>query len=133
MILIGGGAGIAPLRAIVLDQLLAKQTRRRMSLWYGARNATEICYRAEFDALSARFNNFTWRVALSEPEAGTSWSGPTGFIHSVLYDQYLKDHPVPEEVEYYMCGPPLMSSAVAAMLEDIGVERDRIFYDDFGA
>lgn len=133
MILIGGGAGIAPLRAIILDQLLAKQTRRTMSLWYGARNATEICYRDEFNALSARFDNFTWRVALSDPGAGTSWSGPTGFIHSVLYNQYLKDHPTLEEAEYYMCGPPLMSSAVAAMLEDLGVERDRIFYDDFGA
>lgn len=133
MILVGGGAGIAPLRAIIFDQLLQKQSQRRMSFWYGARSAAEICFRGEFDALSERFANFTWQVALSDPAAETEWSGPTGFIHSVLYDRYLKDHPAPEEVEYYMCGPPLMSGAVMAMLEDLGVERDRIFYDNFGA
>jgi Na+-transporting NADH:ubiquinone oxidoreductase subunit F len=133
MILIGGGAGIAPLRAMIFDQLLQKHTQRKMSFWYGARSAAEICYRGEFDALSERFVNFSWQVALSDPGADTGWGGPTGFIHSVLYDHYLKNHPAPEEVEYYMCGPPLMSSAVVAMLEDLGVERERIFYDDFGA
>lgn len=133
MLLIGGGAGIAPLRSILLDQLRGRQSARRISLWYGARNRDEICFAGEFEALAAAHDNFTWQVALSDPGVDEDWDGPRGFIHAVLRDQYLADHPAPENAEYYLCGPPLMSSAVVAMLEDLGVEADSILFDDFGA
>jgi Na+-transporting NADH:ubiquinone oxidoreductase subunit F len=133
MVLIGGGAGIAPMRSMILDQLVNRGTTRRISFWYGARNLKELCFRDEFEALSREHDNFSYRVALSDPDPADAWSGPTGFIHTVVYEEYLKDHPAPEEAEYYLCGPPLMSSAVVAMLEDLGVYRDSILYDDFGA
>lgn len=133
MILVGGGAGIAPLRAMVFDQLLVRRTQRRLSLWYGARNMHELCYAEEFEALAARHDNFTYHVALSDPDVDAAWTGPRGFIHRVLLQDYLQDHPAPEEAEYYLCGPPLMSSAVVAMLEDLGVDRDSILHDDFGS
>jgi len=133
MILIGGGAGIAPLRAMVLDQLLGKHSKRTISFWYGARNMSEICFQDEFDALAARFDNFSWHVALSNTNIEESWTGLRGFIHSVIYEQYLKDHLAPDEAEYYLCGPPLMSSAVIAMLEDLGAVEDNVYFDDFGA
>lgn len=132
MILIGGGAGIAPLRAIVHDQLESRGTKRRMSLWYGARNRNEICFADEFDALAARHENFSWHVALSDRNADPSWDGPRGLIHAVVRDNCLAEHDAPEDAEYYLCGPPLMSSAVLAMLEDFGVEADSILFDDFG-
>jgi Na+-transporting NADH:ubiquinone oxidoreductase subunit F len=132
MVLIGGGAGIGPLRSMIFDQLLHKQSGRKITFFFGARALRDLCYQAEFDALAGRFDNFDWHVALSEPRGEDDWSGPTGFIHTVAYDNYLERHPRPEEAEYYVCGPPVMSNAVLAMLEDLGVERDSVFLDDFG-
>jgi Na+-transporting NADH:ubiquinone oxidoreductase subunit F len=133
MIFVGGGAGMAPLRAIILDQLLRLHSKRRMSFWYGARSRKETFYVDEFDSLAAGHDNFDWAVALSDPSPGDAWTGYTGFIHRVLHDEYLVEHPAPEDCEYYVCGPPLMNTAVIKMLEDLGVGGDRIFLDDFGA
>ena len=133
MIFIAGGAGIAPMRSIIRDQLLRLETRRKITFWYGARNMRELCYADEFDKLAGQFSNFSWNVALSEPASDSPWTGHRGFIHSVVYDNYLQQHPAPEDAEYYLCGPPLMSAAVMQMLEDLGVERDNILFDDFGA
>jgi Na+-transporting NADH:ubiquinone oxidoreductase subunit F len=133
MVLIGGGAGIAPLRAIILDQLAGRRTARRISFWYGARNEEELCYREEFDGLAERFDNFSWHVALSDRTVDPGWSGYRGFIHTVVHDHYLAGHPRPEAAEYYLCGPPLMASAVVAVLQDLGVEEDHVFFDDFGS
>lgn len=132
MVLIGGGAGIAPLRSIILDQLERRGSERTISFWYGARNLRELCYRAEFDGLSRRHANFRWQAALSEPRPEEQWAGPTGFIHSVVLEHYLRDHPAPQDLEYYVCGPPLMNTAVLQMLEDLGVDQDAILLDDFG-
>lgn len=132
MVFIGGGAGIGPLRSIIRDQLLRKNARRRITFFYGARALRDLCYQDEFDALAASFDNFDWQVALSAPRPEDHWSGPTGFIHTVAYREYLERHPRPEEAEYYVCGPPVMSDAVLAMLEDLGVDRDSILMDDFG-
>ena len=132
IVLIGGGAGIAPLRAIVLDQL-AKRTRRRMSLWYGARDVDDLCFVDEFEAAAAAHANFSFYLALSSSDASADWQGSKGFIHSVVYERYLKNHPAPSDVEYYLCGPPLMSAATLAMLERLGVPGDNVFFDDFGA
>jgi len=132
MVLIGGGAGMAPLRSIILDQLARGVERPAISFWYGARNLRELCYREEFDALAERHPHFRWQAALSEPEPGSDWTGPTGFIHAVVLEQYLAGHPAPDEVDYYICGPPLMNVAVRQMLEDLGVERESIHLDDFG-
>ena len=132
MVLIGGGVGMAPPRAIVFDQLERVGTDRRISFWYGARSRAELFYIEEFEELARRHPNFTWTVALSDPAPGDDWDGPTGFIHQVVLDQYLSEHPAPEECEYYLCGPPLMMRAVFAMLDDLGVERRSIFFDDFG-
>jgi Na+-transporting NADH:ubiquinone oxidoreductase subunit F len=132
MVFVGGGAGIAPMRAIILDQLLRKQTHRKMSFWYGTRSLRELCYADDFQRLAATYDNFDYHVALSEPESDGGWQGPVGLIHTVLYQHYLQDHPYPEEAEYYLCGPPLMSGAVLAMLEDLGVDRESVFFDDFG-
>jgi len=132
MIFIGGGAGMAPMRAHVLDQLLRLHSRRKISFWYGARNSQETFYVDEFDALAADHENFTWRIALSEPRPEDQWTGFTGFIHRVVYDEYLAKHPAPEDCEFYICGPPMMNTAVMKMLDDLGVGRDRIFLDDFG-
>lgn len=132
MIFIAGGVGIAPIRSIILDQLEGG-SRRTMSFWYGARNSLELCYQSDFDRLASEHDNFSWHVALSDPRPDEDWSGYTGFIHTVIHEKYLQDHPAPEEAEYYLCGPPLMSSAVVHMLEDLGVETDNIYFDDFGA
>ena len=132
MVFIAGGAGIAPMRSIICDQLLRAKTPRRISFWFGARSLPELCYQAEFDRMAAEHENFSWHVALSEPRPSDDWNGDTGFIHTVVYESYLKDHPAPEDAEYYLCGPPLMSAATVQMLEDLGVERDSIFLDDFG-
>ncbi len=132
MVFIGGGVGMAPLRAIILDQLQRLGTARRMSFWYGARNRDELFYSDEFDALATEHPNFRWTVALSDPRPGDGWDGPRGFIHSVVAERFLATHPAPEECEYYLCGPPLMIKAVLAMLSDAGVEPDAIFNDDFG-
>ncbi|MGD8339195.1 MAG: NADH:ubiquinone reductase (Na(+)-transporting) subunit F [Gammaproteobacteria bacterium] len=131
MVLIAGGAGIAPIRSMILDQL-ARGTGRRIGFWYGARDVQDLCYREDFDRLAEQYPNFSWHAALSAPR-GQDWHGATGFIHTVAYEQYLKNHPTPEQAEYFLCGPPLMSAAVVHMLEDLGVPDDSIYFDDFGS
>ena len=128
----GGGAGMAPMRSHIYDQLKRIKTDRKMTFWYGARSLREMFYADEFDALAAANDNFEWHVALSDPQPEDHWEGYTGFIHNVLFANYLKDHPAPEECEYYLCGPPAMNAAVIKMLEDHGVEPERIMLDDFG-
>ena len=132
MVFIGGGAGMAPMRSHIFDQLKRLHSQRKISFWYGARSLREAFYVEEFDRLAAENPNFTWHLALSDPQPEDHWSGPTGFIHNVLYENYLKNHPAPEDCEFYMCGPPMMNAAVIKMLLDLGVERDSIFLDDFG-
>ena len=132
MVFIGGGAGMAPMRSHIFDQLKRINTNRKMSFWYGARSLREMFYQDEYDELAASHKNFEWHVALSDPQPEDNWTGYTGFIHNVLYDQYLKDHPAPEDCEFYMCGPPMMNAAVIKMLKDLGVEDENILLDDFG-
>ena len=132
MVFIGGGAGMAPMRSHIFDQLKRLKSQRKISFWYGARSLREAFYVDEFDQLAKENPNFTWTLALSDPLPEDNWTGPTGFIHNVLYENYLKDHPAPEDCEFYMCGPPVMNAAVIKMLTDLGVERDSIFLDDFG-
>jgi Na+-transporting NADH:ubiquinone oxidoreductase subunit F len=132
MIFIGGGAGMAPMRSHIFDQLRRLKTNRKISFWYGARSKKEMFYVEDFDMLAAENDNFEWHTALSEPKPEDNWTGHTGFIHEVLYENYLKDHPAPEDVEYYMCGPPIMNAACIKMLEDLGVEEDNMMLDDFG-
>ncbi len=132
MVFVGGGAGMAPMRSHIFDQLKRLHTKRKMTFWYGARSKREMFYVEDFDGLQAENENFKWHVALSEPLAEDNWSGYTGFIHNVLYENYLKDHPAPEDCEYYLCGPPMMNQAVINMLLSLGVERDDIMLDDFG-
>lgn len=132
MVFIGGGVGMAPLRAMIHEQLEGVETSRRMSFWYGARSETELLYTDEFDVLAEKYSNFDWTVALSDPDPQDNWEGATGFVHIVAFEQYLRDHAAPENCEYYLCGPPLMIQAVLAMLDDLGVESDSIFNDDFG-
>lgn len=133
MVFIGGGAGMAPMRSHILDQLIRQQSRRKMSFWYGARSLKELFYADLFDRLAAEFDNFDWHVALSDPLPDDQWRGPTGFVHELVYEQLLKDHPAPELCEYYICGPPLMNAAVIKMLHDLGVEQQQIALDDFGS
>jgi Na+-transporting NADH:ubiquinone oxidoreductase subunit F len=132
MIFIGGGAGMAPMRSHIFDQLKRIKTNRKISFWYGARSLREAFYTEEFDKLAAENPNFTWHLALSDPLAEDNWGGKTGFIHQVLFDEYLSKHESPEDCEYYMCGPPMMNQAVISMLENQGVEQDNILLDDFG-
>jgi len=132
MVFIGGGAGMAPMRSHLFDQLKRINSKRKISFWYGARSLREMFYEQDYDELDSENENFDWHVALSDPQPEDNWEGYTGFIHQVLYDNYLKDHPAPEDCEYYMCGPPMMNSAVIKMLEDLGVERENILLDDFG-
>jgi Na+-transporting NADH:ubiquinone oxidoreductase subunit F len=132
MIFIGGGAGMAPMRSHIFDQLKRLQSKRKISFWYGARSLREMFYVEDYDQLAAENDNFEWHVALSDPQPEDNWEGLTGFIHNVLYEEYLKDHPAPEDCEYYMCGPPMMNAAVVRMLTDMGVEPENILLDDFG-
>ena len=132
MIFIGGGAGMAPMRSHLFDQLKRLNSKRKISFWYGARSLREMFYVEDYDQLAAENDNFDWHVALSDPQPEDNWDGFTGFIHNVLYEQYLKNHPAPEDCEYYMCGPPMMNAAVIKMLTDLGVEPDNIMLDDFG-
>lgn len=132
MVFIGGGAGMAPMRSHIFDQLKRLKSTRKISFWYGARSLRELFYDDEYDALAAEFPNFTWHVAMSDPQPEDNWTGLTGFIHNVLYEQYLRDHPAPEDCEYYMCGPPIMNQSVINMLLDLGVEPENIMLDDFG-
>ena len=132
MVFIGGGAGMAPMRSHIFDQMKRVKTKRKISYWYGARSFREMFYDDEFNKLQEENENFNWYVALSEPQEEDNWTGLTGFIHQVLFDEYLKNHPAPEDCEYYMCGPPLMTSAVINLLENLGVEPENILLDDFG-
>lgn len=132
MIFVGGGAGMAPMRSHIFDQLRRIKTDRKITFWYGARSKREMFYVEDFDMLDKENENFTWHVALSDALPEDEWTGYTGFIHNVLFDEYLKDHPAPEDCEYYMCGPPIMNQSVINMLIDLGVDREDIMLDDFG-
>jgi Na+-transporting NADH:ubiquinone oxidoreductase subunit F len=132
MVFIGGGAGMAPMRSHIFDQFRRLHTDRKVSFWYGARSSREAFYQEDFDDIAAENENFEWHLALSDPLPEDNWTGATGFIHQVVYNQYLKDHPAPEDIEYYMCGPPMMNQAVINMLLDLGVEPENILLDDFG-
>ncbi|MFQ3230821.1 NADH:ubiquinone reductase (Na(+)-transporting) subunit F [Reinekea sp.] len=132
MVFVGGGAGMAPMRSHIFDQLKRLNSKRKISFWYGARSMREAFYQEEYDMLASENDNFVWHLALSDPMPEDNWEGYTGFIHNVLYENYLKDHEAPEDCEYYMCGPPMMNAAVIKMLEDLGVEKDNILLDDFG-
>ncbi|MEE1673893.1 NADH:ubiquinone reductase (Na(+)-transporting) subunit F [Agarivorans aestuarii] len=132
MVFIGGGAGMAPMRSHIFDQMKRLNTKRKVSFWYGARSRREIFYEEDFDMLAGENENFEWHVALSDPQPGDDWEGKTGFIHNVLFENYLRDHDAPEDCEYYMCGPPVMNAAVINMLKDLGVEDENILLDDFG-
>lgn len=132
LVFIGGGAGMAPLRAQILDLLETQQSKRRITYWYGARSKRELYYDDVFDRLQREHENFEWHPALSEPDTSDAWAGYNGFIHQVAYDNYLVQHPAPESCEYYLCGPPMMVQSVLAMLDDLGVDAENIHYDDFG-
>jgi Na+-transporting NADH:ubiquinone oxidoreductase subunit F len=132
MVFIGGGAGMAPMRAHIFDQLKRRHSTRKMSFWYGARSLKEMFYKEEFDELAEINDNFDWHLALSEPQPEDDWTGLTGFIHSVLHDEYLSKHAAPEDCEYYLCGPPMMNVAVIKMLDSLGVPKENILLDDFG-
>ena len=133
MIFIGGGAGMAPMRSHIFDQLLRLNSNRKITFFYGARSLREMFYTEEYDALAEKYANFNWHVALSDPLPEDNWGGYTGFIHQVIHDQYLKNHDAPEDCEYYMCGPPMMMDACFKMLDDLGVEPEAIKFDDFGS
>ena len=132
MVYLGGGAGMAPMRSHLFDLLETKQTKRKITFFYGARSAKEMFYHDDFIKLEKEHSNFKYIVGLSEPMPEDNWEGPTGFIHNVALDSYLNDHDDPSEIEYYMCGPPMMIDACDKMLYDLGVERDMIAYDSFG-
>ena len=132
MVFVGGGAGMAPMRSHIFDQLERIGTKRKMTFWYGARSKREMFYVEDFDRLAAEHDNFEWHVALSDPMDEDNWTGDTGFIHNVLHENYLKDHEAPEDCEFYMCGPPMMNQAVINMLHELGVEDENILLDDFG-
>tara|TARA_B100000586_G_scaffold167462_1_gene122106 strand:+ start:3988 stop:5226 length:1239 start_codon:yes stop_codon:yes gene_type:complete len=133
MIFIGGGAGMAPMRSHIFDQLLRINTDQKITFFYGARSLSEMFYVKDYDDLSNKFNNFSWHVALSDPQPEDNWNGFTGFIHQVIHDEYLSKHPAPEDCDYYMCGPPMMMDACFKMLDNLGVEPESIKFDDFGA
>lgn len=132
MVFIGGGAGMAPMRSHIFDQFKRLRTRRKISFWYGARSLREAFYVEEFDSLAEQYDNFEWHLVLSEPLPEDNWTGAVGFVHQYLYDNYLVDHPAPEDCEYYMCGPPMMNKAATDMLYHLGVEQENILLDDFG-
>ncbi|MFC4666888.1 NADH:ubiquinone reductase (Na(+)-transporting) subunit F [Falsiporphyromonas endometrii] len=132
MLYIGGGAGMAPLRAQILHLFKTLKTGRKVSYWYGARSKKEIFYEEDFREIEKEFPNFSFHIALSDPQPEDNWTGYTGFIHQVIYDNYLKDHEAPEDIEYYMCGPGPMANAVKVMLDNLGVAREQLFFDDFG-
>ena len=131
MVFIGGGAGMAPMRSHIFDQLRRLNSKRKISFWYGARSLREMFYEGDYNTLAAENDNFDWHVALSDPQPEDNWTGMTGFIHNVVLENYLKNHPAPEDCEYYMCGPPMMNAAVVKMLKDLGVEDENIALDEF--
>lgn len=132
MVFVGGGAGMAPMRSHIFDQFRRIKTDRKVTFWYGARSKREMFYVEDFDEIQKENKNFSWHVALSDALPEDNWEGYKGFIHQVLYDEYLKDHPNPEDCEYYLCGPPIMNQCVIDMLLGLGVEREDIALDDFG-
>ena len=131
MVFIGGGAGMAPMRSHIFDQLRRLNSKRKIGFWYGARSLREMFYEDDYNTLAAENDNFDWHVALSDPQPEDNWTGMTGFIHNVVLENYLKNHPAPEDCEYYMCGPPMMNAAVVKMLKDLGVEDENIALDEF--
>lgn len=133
MMFIGGGAGMAPMRSHIFDQYLTQHTDRKATFWYGARSKREIFYEDQFQKIQDENPNFSFEIALSEPMAEDNWTGKTGFIHQVIYEEYLKNHPEPEDIEYYLCGPPVMNDAIQKMLWDLGVPDEMIAFDDFGS
>jgi Na+-transporting NADH:ubiquinone oxidoreductase subunit F len=132
MVYIGGGAGMAPLRSHIFHLFKTLQTGRKVSYWYGARSLREVFYEQDFRELEKQFPNFSFHIALSEPKEEDNWDGPVGFIHQVAYDKYLSTLEEPEEIEYYLCGPPVMNDAVQNMLYNLGVPQEMIDFDDFG-
>ncbi len=132
MCFIGGGAGMAPMRSHIFDQFKRLHTDRKVTYWYGARSLREAFYVEDFDGIEKEYENFHWELALSEPLPEDNWAGSTGFIHQVLLDEYLSKHPAPEDIEYYLCGPPMMLKACMSMLDDLGVQPENIAFDDFG-
>lgn len=132
MCFIGGGAGMAPMRSHIFDQFKRIKTDRKVTFWYGARSLREAFYVEDFDSIAEDFPNFTWNLALSDALPEDNWDGYEGYVHQVLLDNYLKNHPSPEDIEYYLCGPPMMLSACMKMLDDLGVEPEMILFDDFG-
>ncbi len=131
IVFIGGGAGMAPMRSHIFDLFHTKKTNRKVSFWYGARSSREVFYEEDFKSIESDNDNFRFEIALSDPQPEDNWTGPTGFIHQVLLDEFLDKHPDPTEIEYYLCGPPMMLSAVSSMLYDLGVEPEMIAYDEF--
>jgi Na+-transporting NADH:ubiquinone oxidoreductase subunit F len=132
MVYIGGGAGMAPLRSHIFELFKNRKTKRKVSYWYGGRSSKELFYVDHFRVIEKEFPNFKFNIALSEPRPEDNWTGYTGFIHQVVLENYLKNHPAPEDIEYYLCGPPMMNAAVFKMLDELGVEKENIAYDDFG-
>ncbi|MDR0789894.1 MAG: NADH:ubiquinone reductase (Na(+)-transporting) subunit F [Bacteroidales bacterium] len=132
MMFIGGGAGMAPMRSHIFDQFKTKHTHRKASFWYGGRSLQELFYVEDFKQIERENPNFSFHIALSEPKAEDNWNGYVGFIHQVIYDNYLKNHKEPEEIEYYLCGPKLMTDAAVSMLDSLGVPKENIMFDDFG-
>lgn len=133
MMFIGGGAGMAPMRSHIFHQFKTLHTPRKTTFWYGGRSLQELFYQSDFEEIERENPNFSFHIALSDPQPEDHWTGATGFIHQVIYDQYLKDHPAPEDIQYYICGPPLMLQAVLKMLDSLGVSPENIHYDDFGS
>ena len=133
MVYIGGGAGMAPLRSHIFHLFHTEHTKRKVSYWYGARSSKELFYESHFEDIEQKFPDFSWHVAMSEPLPEDNWTGYTGFIHQVVLDEYLSKHPAPEDIEYYLCGPPMMLQAVLRMLDELGVEEEMIRFDDFGS
>ena len=132
MLFIGGGAGMAPMRSHIFHIFKNLHTKRKVSFWYGGRSRKELFYEEEFREIERENDNFSFHIALSDPQPDDQWDGPTGFIHQVILENYLKEHPAPEDIEYYICGPPMMLQAVLKMLDSLGVEPEMIHYDDFG-
>lgn len=133
MMFIGGGAGMAPMRSHIFHLFHTLKTNRKVTFWYGARSKKEVFYEEDFRTIEREFPNFTFTIALSEPKPEDEWTGATGFIHQVIYDSYLKNHEVPEDIEYYLCGPPVMNAAVTKMADSLGVPSEMVMFDDFGS
>lgn len=132
MVFIGGGAGMAPMRSHIFDQFKRLRTDRKVSFWYGARSLREAFYMDDFNGIQAEFPNFQWHLALSDPLPEDNWDGYKGYIHQVVLDNYLSKHEAPEEIEFYICGPPMMNDAVVGMAKSLGVEPENVMFDDFG-